>query len=82
MGFTQSVLDFGQVVGPMLGVLAAVLLPPPGAFTAIGLLFGLAAALALRSARATRRGASSAAVIERADHDRTAASPLAQKQVT
>lgn len=72
----------GQVVGPLLGVLAAVLLPLPAAFTAIGLLFGLAAALAMRSARATRSNASSAAVVERADHDRTAASPLAQKQVT
>jgi len=82
MGFTQSVLDFGQVVGPLLGVLAAMLLPLPGAFTAIGLVFGLAAALAMRSARATRRGTRSASVVERADHDRPAVSPLAQKQVT
>ncbi len=82
IGFTQSVLDFGRVVGPLLGVLAAVLLPLPGAFAAIGLLFGLAAALARRSARATRRGASGASVVERADHDRPAVSPLGQKQVS
>ncbi len=58
MGFTQSVLDFGQVIGPLLGVLAATLLPLPWAFTAISLLFGLAAAFGIRSAHATRRGAS------------------------
>lgn len=66
MGFTQGVLDFGQVIGPLLGVLAAMMLPLPGAFTAIGLLFGLAATFALCSARATRGSTS---------HDRPAASP-------
>lgn len=59
LGFTQSVLDFGQVVGPLLGALAAALLPLPGVFAAIGLLFGLGAALAVRSALATRSGSSS-----------------------
>jgi len=82
VGFTQGVLDFGQVIGPLLGVLSAVLLPPPWAFTAIGLLFGLAAALAVGSAHAIRRDMSGAAVTERADHDRPAAASLAQKQVT
>ena len=54
LGFTQSVLDFGQVVGPLFGALAAALLPLAGVFPAIGLLFGLGAAFAVRGALATR----------------------------
>jgi MFS family permease len=53
LGVTSSLLELGQVLGPLFGALAASLLPPPAAFTAIGALFMLAAALALRSARLT-----------------------------
>jgi MFS family permease len=57
LGVAQALLDLGQVVGPLLGALAAALLPVPAAFAAVGALFGLAAALALFSARAARRDA-------------------------
>lgn len=53
LGVTNSLLELGQVLGPLFGALAASLLPPPAAFTTIGGLFVLAAALALRSARLT-----------------------------
>lgn len=53
LGVTNSLLELGQVLGPLFGALAASLLPPPAAFAAIGGLFVLAAALALRSARLT-----------------------------
>lgn len=49
-GLTTSFLDVGQVIGPVLGALAAVLLPTAAVFGAIGGLFALAALLALRSA--------------------------------
>lgn len=55
LGIAQALLDLGQIVGPLLGALAAALLPVPAAFAAVGALFGLAAALALGSARAARR---------------------------
>jgi len=55
LGIAQAMLDLGQVVGPLLGALAAALLPVPAAIAAVGVLFGLAAALALGSARAARR---------------------------
>lgn len=53
-GLTTGVLDVGQVVGPMLGALCAVLLPPAVVFAVVGGLFALAAILALRSAMHTR----------------------------
>ncbi|MBB3663606.1 MULTISPECIES: MFS transporter [Prauserella salsuginis group] len=49
-GFSTGVLDFGQVVGPLFGAVIAVTLPPVGAFGAIGVLLGIAALLAVRSA--------------------------------
>ncbi|MGH3917915.1 MAG: MFS transporter [Pseudonocardiaceae bacterium] len=54
LGITHGVLDLGQVVGPLLGALAAALLPLPWAFTAIGLFFALSTVLAARSTRAAR----------------------------
>jgi len=49
LGAATAVLDLGQVVGPLLGVGAAMLLPAPATFAAIGALLALAASLALRS---------------------------------
>jgi len=48
IGFATSVLDLGQIVGPLLGAAAVALLPLPAAFAAIGGLFAVAALLALR----------------------------------
>ncbi|GAA0530585.1 MFS transporter [Saccharopolyspora subtropica] len=53
-GFTTGLLDLGQVVGPLLGAAAAVLLPPTAVFGLIGALLGGAAMLAAVS---HRRGA-------------------------
>jgi MFS transporter, DHA1 family, staphyloferrin B biosynthesis exporter len=52
LGVAHGLLDLGQVLGPLLGALAAALLPVPWVFAAVGLLFGLATVLALGSARA------------------------------
>ncbi|GAA1198196.1 MFS transporter [Prauserella alba] len=49
-GFSTGVLDLGQVVGPLFGAAIAVTLPPVGAFGVIGLVLGIAALLAVRSA--------------------------------
>lgn len=51
LGVTNSLLELGQVVGPLGGALAASLLPAPGAFAAIGAMFVVSAALAIYSAR-------------------------------
>lgn len=48
IGFATSVLDLGQIVGPLLGAAAVALLPTQGAFAAIGALLAVAALLALR----------------------------------
>lgn len=56
LGIAQGLLDLGQVIGPLLGAVAAALLPAPAAFVAVGLLFGVAAVLALRGDRAARAG--------------------------
>jgi MFS family permease len=48
IGFATSVLDLGQVIGPLLGAAAVALLPAPAAFAAIGALLAVAALLALR----------------------------------
>ncbi|MGH4019406.1 MAG: MFS transporter [Pseudonocardiaceae bacterium] len=55
LGITSSLLELGQVLGPLFGALVAYLLPPPGAFSAIGALFVLAAALAARSTQLARQ---------------------------
>ncbi|WP_219418634.1 MFS transporter [Pseudonocardia nigra] len=57
LGIAQALLDLGQVLGPLLGALAAALLPAPAAFATVGVLFGLASALALAGDRAARRDA-------------------------
>lgn len=49
IGFATSVLDLGQIVGPLLGAAAVALLPAPASFAAIGGLLAGAALLALRS---------------------------------
>jgi MFS family permease len=49
IGFATSVLDLGQIVGPLLGAAAVALLPAPATFAAIGGLLAAAALLALRS---------------------------------
>lgn len=49
-GFSTGVLDLGQVVGPLFGAAIAVTLPPVGAFGVIGVVLGIAALLAVRSA--------------------------------
>jgi hypothetical protein len=49
IGFATSVLDLGQIAGPLLGAAAVALLPAPAAFVAIGGLLAVAALLALRS---------------------------------
>lgn len=54
LGITSSLLELGQVLGPLFGALVASLLPPPGAFGAIAALFVLAAALAARSTQLPR----------------------------
>jgi MFS family permease len=48
IGFATSVLDLGQIVGPLLGAVAVALLPLPATFAAIGALLIVAALLALR----------------------------------
>lgn len=54
LGLANGVIESGQIVGPLLGSLAATLLPLPAAFAAIGPLFALAAVLAVFSGRPTR----------------------------
>jgi MFS transporter, DHA1 family, staphyloferrin B biosynthesis exporter len=51
LGTTSGLLDLGQVSGPFLGALAASALPAPGAFAAIGALFGVSAGFAILSRR-------------------------------
>jgi MFS transporter, DHA1 family, staphyloferrin B biosynthesis exporter len=53
LGTTNGLLDVGQVCGPLLGALAAGLLPVYGIFAAIGALLVLAAGLAVLAARRT-----------------------------
>ncbi|MQA62548.1 MAG: MFS transporter [Actinophytocola sp.] len=47
VGFSSGCLDLGQVAGPFFGALAVTVLPPGGAFAAIGALLGCAAVLAV-----------------------------------
>jgi MFS transporter, DHA1 family, staphyloferrin B biosynthesis exporter len=54
LGLANGVVESGQIVGPLLGSLAATLLPLPAAFAAIGPLLALAAVLAAFSGRPTR----------------------------
>ncbi len=54
LGLANGVIESGQIIGPLLGSLAATLLPLPAAFAAIGLLFAVAAVLAAFSGRPTR----------------------------
>lgn len=54
LGLATSLLECGQVLGPLLGALA-VMLGPLAAFLAISVLFGFAAILAAMSAVAARR---------------------------
>jgi MFS transporter, DHA1 family, staphyloferrin B biosynthesis exporter len=56
LGLANGVVESGQVVGPLLGSLAATLLPLPMVFAAIGPLFAVAAALAAFSGRHTQVG--------------------------
>lgn len=56
VGFGSGVLDIGQILGPLLGALAAATLPPHAAFAAIGALLCLAAVLAA-TARVARPAA-------------------------
>jgi MFS family permease len=54
LGLANGVVESGQIVGPLLGSLAATLLPLPVVFAVIGPLFAVAAALAAFSGRSTR----------------------------
>jgi MFS transporter, DHA1 family, staphyloferrin B biosynthesis exporter len=53
LGLANGAIESGQIIGPLLGSLAATLLPLPAAFAAIGPLFALAAILAALSGRPT-----------------------------
>lgn len=54
LGLANGVVESGQIVGPLLGSLAATLLPLPVVFALIGPLFAVAAALAAFSGRHTQ----------------------------
>lgn len=55
LGLASSVLELGQVAGPLVGATAAQLLPLRAAFVAISVLFVVSAALAATSESAIRR---------------------------
>lgn len=57
LGLANGVVESGQMVGPLLGSLAAVLLPLPVVFAVIGPLFALAAVLAVLGGRSSGIGA-------------------------
>jgi MFS transporter, DHA1 family, staphyloferrin B biosynthesis exporter len=56
LGLANGVVESGQIVGPLLGSLAAVLLPLPVVFAAIGPLLALAAVLAVLGGRSSGIG--------------------------
>jgi MFS family permease len=53
LGLANGVIESGQIIGPLLGSLAATLLPLPAAFVVIGPLLAFAAILAACSGRPT-----------------------------